>query len=111
MSNFKKKFFPISDLSLALEYKFTPEQIISQSRTTKEKLDAIRNFVTSLNQKPVPYFIQDELLILFLLSCKNDLELTKQTIVYHYQYKKNGAELFRNRSMSNEDIQTALSTM
>lgn len=85
--------------------------MLSQGRTTEKKLNAIRSFVTSLNQKPVPKVIQDELLILFLIACKNDLELTKQTIVYYYGYKKNGPELFDDRRIANEGIQTALNTL
>lgn len=96
---------------MALYYHFTPQEIISQGRTTAENLKTIRNFVESLNQKPVPRHTQDETLILFLLSCDNDLELTKKTILSYYNSKRNCPEIFDGRNMNSSDIQNALNTM
>lgn len=94
-----------------LEYQFTPQEIIAQGRTTEENLSVIRNYVEQLNQKPVPKKIQDEMLVLFLLSCKNDIELTKKTIVCFYECKRNGPEIFDDRNVQSTELQKVMNTV
>lgn len=96
---------------MALEYQFTPQEIIAQGRITESDLNTVRHYVEHLNQKPVPEKIQDEMLVLFLLSCENDVELTKRTIKAFYECKKDGPEIFDNRDMQSDEIQKAMNTM
>lgn len=96
---------------MELQYQFTPEEIIARGCVTEENLSLIRNYVENLNHKPVPKLIKDEALVLFLISCENDVELAKKTIISFYECKKNGPEIFDDRDMQNSGIQQALNTM
>lgn len=96
---------------MSLEYQFTPQEIIARGSISEESLNIIKNYVEHLDQRPVPKVIQDEILVLFLISCENDIELTKKTIMAFYECKKNGAEIFDDRDVSSSGIQQALNTM
>lgn len=96
---------------VSLEYQFTPQEIITRGSITEENLNIIRNYVEHLDQRPVPKVIQDEMLVLFLISCENDIELTKKTIIAFYECKKNGPEIFDDRNVQSNGIQQALNTM
>lgn len=94
-----------------LEFQWTPEEIIAEGRTTRENLETIRKWRSNLNDKNIPLKIQDEMIVLFLLSCCNDIDLTKNTIVSYYKCKKNGPEIYDDRNLENPDIKLALNTM
>lgn len=96
---------------MSLEYQFTPQEIVARGSISEENLNIIRNYVEHLDQKPVPKIIQDEMLVIFLISCENDIELTKKTITAFYECKKNGPEIFDDRNMQSSGIQQALNTM
>lgn len=96
---------------MKLIYEFNPKDIIARGSTTEENLNIIRNYVENLDQKPVPKEMQDEMLVIFLISCANDIELTKKTIISYYECKMDAPEIFDDRDMQNSSIQQALNTM
>lgn len=100
-----------SDVNLKLDYEFTAQEIIKEGRTTEKHLIHIRRFIKHLNRKPIPKYIQDEILILFLIASKNNLTLTKSNIISFYQSKMDGPEIFDHRNVCNTDIQQALNTV
>uniref|UniRef100_A0A6P7G3A9 Uncharacterized protein LOC114335458 n=1 Tax=Diabrotica virgifera virgifera TaxID=50390 RepID=A0A6P7G3A9_DIAVI len=94
-----------------LPYQFKAEDLIAEGRASKEHVDEIRTFVSNLTDKYVPLRIQDEMIIIFLLSCAHDVELTKKTIVNYYYLKWHGPEIYDDRHMDRPDIQLAIKTM
>lgn len=96
---------------MKLPFEFNPQEIITRGSTTEENLNLIRSYVEHLNRKPVPQVIQDEMLIIFLISCNNDIDLTKKTIISYYECKKDAPEIFDDRDMQSTSIQQALSTV
>lgn len=96
---------------MKLPFEFTPQEIIGRGSTTEENLKLIRNYVEQLDRKPIPKIIQDEMLIIFLISCDNNIDLTKKTIIAYYECKKDAPEIFDDRDMQSTSIQQALSTV
>ncbi|CAH1275671.1 unnamed protein product [Diabrotica balteata] len=94
-----------------LPYQFKAEDLIAEGRVSKENVEEIRTFVSNLKDKYVPLRIQDEMIIIFLLSCENDVELTKTTIVNYYYLKWHGPEIYDDRQMDRPDIQLAIKTI
>ncbi|XP_066144708.1 alpha-tocopherol transfer protein-like [Euwallacea fornicatus] len=93
-----------------LPYQFTSEDIVKQGRTTQESIDAIRAWLSSVQSESLPE-IQDELIVIFLLSCEHDIPLTKNTIIMYYKCKKNGPEIFDNWNMERLDLKRAMNTV
>ncbi|KAJ8959001.1 hypothetical protein NQ314_006319 [Rhamnusium bicolor] len=96
---------------MELEYQFTSEQIISEGRTSKENLETIRTWLSNLDDKDIPLTVQDEIIVLFLLSCSNDIALTKKTVVAYYKCKKQGPEIYDDRNVERADVKLALNTI
>ncbi|XP_018571184.1 alpha-tocopherol transfer protein-like [Anoplophora glabripennis] len=96
---------------MKLEFQWTPEQIISEGRTTRENLETIRTWLSNLNDKNIPLNVQDEMIVLFLLSCCNDIQLTKNTVLAYYKCKKEGPEIYDDRNLERTDIKLALNTI
>lgn len=94
-----------------LDFNFTANDVINQKRTTKENIDAIKNWLFIDTEKCIPGKIQDELIVLFLLSCDNDIELTKKTVKAYYKYRKECPDIFDDRRMERKCLQKAFNTM
>ncbi|KAJ8971177.1 hypothetical protein NQ317_013372 [Molorchus minor] len=95
---------------MELQYQFTPDQIISEGRTTQKNINTIKTWLSNLHDKDIPK-IQDEVVVLFLLSCLNDIDLTKRTVISYYKCKKAGPEIYDDRIVDRRDIRTALNTI
>ncbi|XP_066260089.1 alpha-tocopherol transfer protein-like isoform X2 [Euwallacea similis] len=93
-----------------LPYQFTSQDIVKQGRTTQEHIDTIRAWLNSMQSKSLPE-IQDELIVIFLLSCENDIPLTKNTITMYYKCKKNGPEIFDNWNMERLDLKQVMNVV
>lgn len=48
--------------------------------------------------------LSDEQIIIFLLSCDQNINFTKETIKSHYRIKKDNPKYFKNRSIDRPDI-------
>lgn len=96
---------------MELEFQWTPEDIIEEGRTTRENLETIRTWLSNLRDENLPPKIQDEMIVLFLLSCCNDIDLTKNTVISYYRCKKNGPEIYDDRNVEKADIKLALNTL
>ncbi|XP_057658030.1 alpha-tocopherol transfer protein-like isoform X1 [Diorhabda carinulata] len=94
-----------------LEYHFKTEDLVAEGRTSRENMEEIRTFVSNLDDKYVPTRIQDEIILIFLISCANDVALTKKTILSYYYLKKHGPEIYDDRDLNRSDIQLALNTI
>ncbi|XP_023012905.2 alpha-tocopherol transfer protein-like isoform X2 [Leptinotarsa decemlineata] len=96
---------------MELDYKWTPEDIFAKGMTTKEDLETIKTWLSTLNDEYLPPNIQDHLLVLFLISCVNNIELTKKTILSYYKLKQHAPEIFDDRNLKRSELQTALNTI
>ncbi|CAH1111798.1 unnamed protein product [Psylliodes chrysocephalus] len=96
---------------MSLDYKFSAKTVIGDGRTTMQLLDAIKEWIKSLNDKDVPHFIQDELVVLFLTCLDNNIDVTKNSIIAFYKLRKEAPDIFDGRIVCNEDIILALNTM
>lgn len=95
---------------MSLPYKFTAEEIILQGRTTIENIGVIKTWLQKSGSDFVPTILCDESIVLFLLSCENNVEKTKITITEHYKLKAEAPELFDDRNVSGDDIKTVFDT-
>ncbi|KAG5880892.1 hypothetical protein JTB14_001468 [Gonioctena quinquepunctata] len=98
-------------LKMELDYKFTAEDIIEKGWINKEDLMTVKTWLTNLNDDYVPPNVQDHLIVLFLMSCQNDVEITKNTILSNYKLKKNAPEIHDDRNINRSDIQVAINTI
>lgn len=93
-----------------LPFGFTAKEIIDQGRTSLENIDAVKEWLSSVDRRIIPP-VQDELIVIFLLSCDNDLPLTKNTITMYYKCKRHSPDIFDNREMDRADLKNAMKTM
>ncbi|CAH1953521.1 unnamed protein product [Acanthoscelides obtectus] len=94
-----------------LEFNFTAQDVIDQGRTKREYIDEIKEWLPNSGDKLVPPALEEQMVILFLLSCKNDVEFTKKTILAFYRCKKNAPEIHDNRDLKRLDVKLALNTI
>ncbi|CAG9854123.1 unnamed protein product [Phyllotreta striolata] len=95
---------------MKLTFKFSVEDLIKDGRTTEVHLQQIISWLSTLKDSRVPGELQGELLALFLLSCDNDIELTKKTIISHYHIKNSAPQLFDQRNLDRKDLKQAFQT-
>nr|CAI5865862.1 unnamed protein product [Callosobruchus analis] len=94
-----------------LEFNFTAQDVIDQGRTKREHVDEITEWLPVSGDKLVPAALDEQVIVLFLLSCKNDVEFTKKTILAFYGCKKAAPEIHDNRDLKRPDIKLALNTI
>ncbi|KAF7287662.1 hypothetical protein GWI33_006007 [Rhynchophorus ferrugineus] len=95
---------------LKLPYKFNIDDVLKENRTSKDNIEFIKDWLCKTKHNSIPN-IQDELIVIFLLSCDNDLELTKHTIEVHFICKKQCTQLFSERDITRDDLKKALRTV
>ncbi|KAK5638469.1 hypothetical protein RI129_012764 [Pyrocoelia pectoralis] len=87
-----------------VKYGFTYRQYVEDNSVNEEDVTHVRNWCET---QSLP-LLSEEQTILFLLSCNNDVALTKRTIEIAFEIKRNSPEIFDNRKMSGDDIQRVL---
>lgn len=70
--------------------------------------NAVQEIRLFLAEEKLPK-LRDEQIMLFLMSCDNDKNFTKETIKIHYQIKKNYPKYFTNWNVERPDFQYQLS--
>lgn len=93
---------------MALPYEFKASTIVKQGRTTQQAIDEIQNWVPT--EEKIPR-IPDELVVLFLISCENNIEATKNTIKAYFRIKSEAPDIFNDRDVDSKDLQKATNTM
>ncbi|CAH1111794.1 unnamed protein product [Psylliodes chrysocephalus] len=91
-----------------MDFKFKPEDIFLEKRTNAEYVETITKWLPNVKEKYVPKTLSDEMMVLFLLSCTNDINLTKRTIISYYKLRKASPLIFDNRRVDCPEIQSAL---
>uniref|UniRef100_A0A6P7GF42 Alpha-tocopherol transfer protein-like n=1 Tax=Diabrotica virgifera virgifera TaxID=50390 RepID=A0A6P7GF42_DIAVI len=94
-----------------MKFKFSADDVIAEKRTTQGNINLIKRWLFAADEKYVPSKLSDEFIVLFLLSCNNDIDVTKKTITAYYKLRKDAPELFDDRTSEREDIQKALNTL
>ncbi|XP_072397561.1 alpha-tocopherol transfer protein-like [Diabrotica undecimpunctata] len=94
-----------------MKFKFSASDVVAQKRTTHENISLIKKWLRAADEKYVPSSLSDEFIVLFLLSCNNDIEMTKKTVNAYYRLRKEAPELFDDRTSEREDIKKALNTL
>ncbi|XP_072375284.1 alpha-tocopherol transfer protein-like [Diabrotica undecimpunctata] len=94
-----------------MKFKFSVKDILDKGRTSTENIDVVKEWLLTVKDDFVPSTIQDELVVLFLLSCDNDIDLTKKTVSAYYRLRKEAPEIHDDRNTKREDIKKALNTL
>ncbi|KAK5638471.1 hypothetical protein RI129_012766 [Pyrocoelia pectoralis] len=89
---------------MALALGFTAKQVLDEGIIDLDPINTIKNWLTS-TEFPT---LSDEQIILFLVSCDHDIEFTQETIKVYYKIRSSSPELFTNRRVSGDGIQSAL---
>lgn len=85
-------------------FNFSAQKIIEKGRVPRELFDQLKQWCQS-QQLPN---LSDEQIVIFLLSCYNELEATQNTIHSHFKCKLSAPDLFFNRDFRAEDIQKSM---
>jgi hypothetical protein len=93
---------------MVLPFKFKAETIIKEGRTTQSAVDEIKDWLKTTS---LP-LLQDEFVVLFLMSCKNNVSDTQDTIQAYFRIKKNAPHLFNHRDIdSDDDVRKGMKVM
>lgn len=83
------------------KYEFQLKNIFELDRTSETNIETIRLWLNENKQIPQQ---SDHQIVLFLLSCQNDIKLTTKTILNYYKDKHNAPEFFTNRDPTSENF-------
>lgn len=83
---------------------FKAELLYSLGEVDGKSVDIINEWMSTTK---IPA-LSDEQVILFLISCDNNVEFTKKTIEAYHQIKNSLHEVFTDRKLNGIDIQSAL---
>lgn len=90
-----------------MDYNFEAKEVVEQGRTSQKAIDSIKLWMKDEDLPTIP----DQMVVIFLLSCNNQLEFTKKTIRAYYKCMKNSPELFDDRIVERKDLQLACTTV
>lgn len=99
----------LKKIKVKMEYQFTAQNIIDEGRTTQEAIDEIKKWI--IESDDLPKSIPEQMIVVFLLSCNNEIEATKATVKAYFYCKKNGPEIHDNRDLHLPDVAKALRTV
>lgn len=83
------------------QFKFNVQTVIDDGRVSREEIEEIRCWMQMEQEIPD---LCDEQIALFLISCKRDINFTKNTIRANYRMKRNAPELFDSRDLERSDF-------
>lgn len=89
------------------EFNFRAERVVEQGRVGRKEIDEIAGWVKT---EGLPELC-DEQIVLFLLSCDNDVEFTRTTIRAYYRCKREAPALFDDRDLRRRDLQHQLGVL
>ncbi|KAK5638470.1 hypothetical protein RI129_012765 [Pyrocoelia pectoralis] len=90
-----------------MQFGFKAEQLIADGTADAIAIGTIKDW---LNGTKIPH-LSDEQIVLFLASCEEDIEFTQRTIKMFYHIRSSSPQLFSNRSLGADDIQSALQSV
>ena len=90
---------------MPLEYGFKADDVITENKVTRSEIGTISEWAEERLDVPR---LTEEQIVLFIIACERNLELTKKTVREFYQIRKNNKHLFDDRNVNNEDLQQQL---
>ncbi|XP_063925063.1 alpha-tocopherol transfer protein-like isoform X2 [Zophobas morio] len=90
---------------MALPFQFNVKTIIEDGRTTESDISAIKTWLKTTSLPP----LQEQFIVLFLLSCSNDLASVRNTIEYYFKVKNEAPQIFNDCDLENTDMKKILS--
>lgn len=90
-----------------LKFDFTTSELVRDKRTTKAAIEEIRQW---MKLEGLPQ-IQEEQIILFLLSCDNDIPATQTTILAYYKYSSEATFLLNDRDLNTKEMKHILTVV
>ncbi|XP_044261385.1 uncharacterized protein LOC123009261 [Tribolium madens] len=88
---------------MALQYHFKAKSIVDEGRTTQTAIDDVKEWLKNTKLPQLP----DELIVLFLLSCQNDVHCVRNTIQAYFKIKNEAPEIFNSRDIDSEELKKA----
>ncbi|RZC33256.1 hypothetical protein BDFB_010368 [Asbolus verrucosus] len=92
---------------MALPYEFSAETIIDEGRCTRRAVNEVRDWLLTTSLPEIP----EELIVLFLLSCRNVVADTQSTIRAYFRIKSGAPEIFDGRDIDGESLKKAAETV
>ena len=90
---------------MALPFRFNVKTIIEDGRTTERDINAIKTWLKTKSLPP----LQEQFIVLFLLSCLNDLASVQNTIETYFKVKNEAPHIFNDCDLENTDMKKILS--
>ncbi|CAH1111796.1 unnamed protein product [Psylliodes chrysocephalus] len=87
---------------MSFKFQFKVEDLISEGRVNRENFEVIKQWVK--DERFVPKDLPDEMIVLFLISCEHNVNMTKNTIMSYFKLKKNAPELHDNRIVNSKEM-------
>ncbi|KAL3270855.1 hypothetical protein HHI36_021373 [Cryptolaemus montrouzieri] len=85
---------------MSLEFEFSAAEVIQEGRVRRDDIEEIKIWAKSVHLS----CLTDEQIVLFLLSCQNDLEKTQRTILAHYKAKYISPKISNGKNILSEDM-------
>ncbi|EFA04969.1 clavesin-1 [Tribolium castaneum] len=89
---------------MVLPYEYKAQTIVDEGRTSHALIQEVKNWLSTTDFPQ----LQDESIVLFLLSCQNNVEETQKTIRAFFKIKSESPDIFQNRDMDDEVLQRAM---
>lgn len=90
---------------MPLEYGFKADDIIREDKVARNEIETISEWTKDVINVPT---LTEEQIVLFIIACERNLELTKKTVQEFYKIRENNKHLFNDRNVNNEDLQQQL---
>ncbi|KYB26927.1 alpha-tocopherol transfer protein-like [Tribolium castaneum] len=88
---------------MALQYQFKAKSIVDEGRTTQTAIDNVKEWLKNTKLPQLP----EELIVLFLLSCQNNLNSVRNTIQAYFKIKNEAPEIFNSRDIDCDELKKA----
>ncbi|XP_045467229.1 clavesin-1-like [Harmonia axyridis] len=83
-----------------MDFGFTAEDIIQDGRCERKNIEEIKIWMKKFALPQAT----DEHIVLFLLSCRGDIEYTKRTIQSYFYYMHHGKNITNNRNIHSKEL-------
>lgn len=88
-------------------YEFKAQTILEEGRTTQAAINEIGIWLPTIGFPNLP----EELIVIFLISCENNILATQKTIMAYFRIKNAAPDMFDNRDILNEDLKKTMDVM
>lgn len=90
-----------------MKFGFSAEDLVKNGRVDENDLKKLMEW---LKDEPLPRY-NEEMMALFLMACKNDVENTKKCARMYFYTRRDAPELFDERDLMRSDLRHQLSIL